>query len=97
MDQSMKHISGRDSAGFSGGSGFPPARIVVAHRATHLGEDENLRPSSIEMKVWTVLFALVLLATITLIVVVMMEEPAPKHAALSCPSWSVGSWLATPL
>ena len=34
------------------------------------------------MKIWAILFALIILASIALIVVVMTEEPARMHGAL---------------
>jgi len=72
-----------DAAGFAGGAGFSSAGAGAAHHPrARLSEPERLKSNSIELKVWAVLFTLIMLATITLIVVVLMEAPPRAHAAL---------------
>jgi hypothetical protein len=83
--QSMKRgVSMSDSVGFSGSIGHSSGRVAEPYQR-RLGSEEveSPRGSSIEMKIWVVLFGLIILATIALIVVVLMEEPAHAHAALS--------------
>jgi hypothetical protein len=74
----MKHLSFTDSADFSGDIELPLRRLAKARRP-------QVRPggsNSLEMKIWAILFALIILASIALIVVVMTEEPARMHGAL---------------
>jgi hypothetical protein len=86
--QTMRHVSTPDSMGFAGGIGLSSGRVAEAHRR---GESEYPTANSIEMKIWAVLFALVILATITLIVIIVMEEPARVHATLFYRSWIASS------
>ncbi len=88
----MRHVSTTESMGFAGGIGLSSGRVAEAHlREPFPGEVERPAANSIEMKIWAVLFALIILATITLIVVILMEEPARVHAALSYRSWIASS------
>jgi hypothetical protein len=88
----MKHVSMTETVEFARGIGVSSGRVAEAQRRKpSLGEVERPAANSIEMKIWAVLFALIILATITLIVVVLMEEPAAAHAALSHRSWIASS------
>jgi len=86
--RSMKHGSMTDAVGFAGGMSLSSGKVAEA-RQRHAQVREVERPTAnlIEMKIWAVLFVLIILATITLIVLVLMDEPARAHAALSYPSW----------
>jgi hypothetical protein len=71
----MKHASFTDSGEFSGDLELPSRGLAKAgHPRLRTGGSNSL-----EMKIWAVLFALIILASITLIVVVMMEESAQIH------------------
>jgi hypothetical protein len=67
-----------DSAEFSGDIELPSRNSARARRPQVRTGGSN----SLEMKIWAILFALVILASIALIVVAMMEEPARMHGAL---------------
>jgi hypothetical protein len=71
----MKHVSFTDSAEFSGDIELPSRRLAKPRRP----QVRTGKSNSLEMKVWAILFALIILASIALIVVVMMEEPARPH------------------
>jgi hypothetical protein len=88
----MKQVSMTDSVGFARGIGLSSGRVAEAHRRElRLGEVERPAANSVEMKIWAMLFALIILAAITLIVVVLMEESARGHAALFYRSWIASS------
>jgi preprotein translocase subunit SecG len=46
------------------------------------------------MKIWAILFALVILAAITLIVVVLIEESGQAHSHAHAVAQSLRSWIA---
>jgi hypothetical protein len=88
----MKHVSMSDSVGFARGIGLSSGRVAEAHqREPRPDEVERPVANSIEMIIWAVLFALIIFATITLIVVILMEEPARVHATLFYRSWIASS------
>jgi hypothetical protein len=73
--QSMKHVSFADSTELSGDIELPPRRLANVRRPqVRLGGSNSL-----ELKICVILFALIVLASIALIVVVMTEEPARVH------------------
>jgi hypothetical protein len=76
--QPMKHASFTDSAEFSGEIELPSRRLAKARRPQMRRGGSN----SLEIKIWAILFALIILASIALIVVVMTEEPAGMHGAI---------------
>jgi hypothetical protein len=89
--QSTKRVSMTDSAEFSGDLGLSSGRVTRACRPqVRQGEAERFEANSIEMKIWAILFALIILAAITLIAVVLMEEPGHVHAVAQ----SLRSWIA---
>ena len=89
--QSIKRDSMTDSAEFSGDLGISSGKLTRARRPqVRQGEADSFETNSIEMKIWAILFALVILAAITLIVVVLMEEPGHAHAVTQ----SLRSWIA---
>jgi len=90
----VKHVSTTESTGFAGGIGLSLGRVAEPHqRRAQVSELERPPANSIEMKIWAVLFALIILATITLIVVILTEEPTPAHAAL----WHRSSVASSPV
>jgi hypothetical protein len=76
--RSMKHASFTDSGEFSGDIELPSRGLAKAGHPRLRTSGSN----SLEMKIWAVLFALIILASITLIVVVMMEESAQMHGTV---------------
>jgi hypothetical protein len=79
--RSLKHLSVTDSAGFAGGSGLSSTRTSNRRRYGDLGEMRRPKPNSIEMKLWTLLFGLIILGAIILFILALTEESA--HAAAS--------------
>jgi hypothetical protein len=90
--QSVKQVSVSNAVGFGTGIGLSSGRVAEVHQAEpRRSQAEQPNANSVEMKVWAVVFALIILATITLIVVILMEEPGHVHAALSHRSWIASS------
>ena len=89
--QSIKRVSMTDSAELSEDLGLSSGRVTRARSPqVRQGEAERFEANSVEMKIWAILFALIILAAITLIVVVLMEEPGHVHAVAQ----SLRSWIA---
>ena len=93
--QSIKRVSMTESAEFSGDLGLSSRRVSRVRRPqVRQAESERSEANSIEMKIWAILFALVILAAITLIVVVLIEESGQAHSHAHAVAQSLRSWIA---
>ena len=90
--QSRNQISASDSMDFARGIVLSSGRVTGAdQRKARRSKAKRSTRSSIEMKVWAVLFVLTIFAAIALIVAILLEESASAQSSLSYRAWIASS------